>query len=122
MPVKRREGRRRRRSWGEEHRIALGSGMRYLGAFGSHRDPWPMDEARQAWSELGDEITEQWARERPCLRPWGWWHFVHGVEPPDGKSQQRAYLYEHGLLKPAERAIIEADPSLLVLKPYGYDL
>lgn len=121
MPVKRRIGKTRRAGWTDEHRSALATGSRYLGAFGSHRDPWPLDEAALAWADLREGILAEWAQRHPCLRPWGWWVIDHGLEYPSGKSRQRRYLHEHGHLTPDELEMIEADPSLLELKPYGGD-
>jgi hypothetical protein len=121
VPVKRRLSKKRREPWTEAHRIALGSGQRYLGVFGGHRHPWGMDEAREAWAALGEDIRHEYSEKYPTLRPWGWWHFDYGIEPPQGKSRQRRYLHEHNLFTPAEAAMIEGDPGLLVLKPWHRD-
>jgi len=121
VPIRRRVGKQRRRAWNDEHRHALETGNRYFGIFGDERGPWDMEAAADAWAEMGDEILERWARDRPCLRPWGWWTIVRGMEQPGGASRQRRYLHAAGLLSPAEMALIESDPSLLELKPYGHD-
>lgn len=121
MPVKRRLPRKRREPWNYCHRIALGSGQRYLGVFGGHRHPWDMDEARAAWADLGDEIMAEYRAKHPTLRPWGWWTFDYGIEPPHGKSRQRRYLHGHGQLTSAEEALVRANPGLLMPRPYGHD-
>ena len=120
MPVKRRIGKHRRRGWEFEHYVALEKGHRFFGVF-NEMGEWDMDEARAAWGDLREEIMERWAREHPCHRPWAWWVIDMGLEYPWGASRERRYLHEHGHLSEAEVAMIEADPSLLELKPYGHD-
>jgi hypothetical protein len=120
MPVKRRIGRGRRQGWSAVHRMQLRTGWDYLkNAFGEG-DAFDHEAARACWEELRDDILAEW--DRPLSRPWAWWVFDRGIARPSGASRQRAYLAEHGLLTPAERAMVEADPSLLVVKTRGYDL
>lgn len=119
MPVVRRIGKRRRKGWNHCHRFALSTGIRMLGAFNGHREPWPMDEARLAWSDLGDGIMAEWAQQRPTLRPWGWWVIDQGIERPRTEEEQRQYLRDHGHLNPDELEMIAADTTLLVAQPRG---
>lgn len=113
MPVKRRRNRARREAWTEEHFNALKSGMRYLGAFGSHRDPWPMGEVAEAWATLREPVMAAVRAEKPCRRPWAFWTLELKREMPFRASEQRRFLYENGHLDAEERAMIAADPSLL---------
>jgi hypothetical protein len=97
------------------------TGWDYLkNAFGEG-DTFDDEAARQCWEELRDCIMAEWLRERPLSRPWAWWRYERGMARPHGPSVQRGYLHDHDLLTPVERELVDADPSLLVLKPYGRD-
>jgi hypothetical protein len=101
--------------------MQLLTGWDYLhNAFGEG-DAFDDDAAREAWGQLRDEIMQEWLRERPLSRPWAWWLYERDIPRPSGASVQRVYLYDHDLLTPVERQLVNADASLLVLKPYGRD-
>lgn len=113
MPVKRRRPRHRRQRWADVHVIALISGLRYLDAFGGQRRPWPEDELRAAWHDLGDAVTAAVRAACPCRRPWAWWRFVLNDEMPWRASEHRRELLARGMLDAEELRLVKADPSLL---------
>ena len=97
------------------HRIALKSGARprALDVFGGRRQPWNMDEAREAWHDLGESMTAEWIASAPGSRPYGWWRFVVNREPPRGREEQRRYLTRAGLLTSDERRALAADREVM---------
>ena len=59
-----------------------------------------------AWSAYGEEIMADLSvGSLPGLRPWAWWTFELGEEPPDEPALRLAEL---GLLRDDERARITA--------------
>ncbi len=75
MPRVKRKPHRRRRAWTNLHRLQLLHGHDFVGgAFGSG-DAFDVDQAREAWSDLRDELLADHVREHPGTRPWGWWAF-----------------------------------------------
>jgi len=69
------------------------------------------DDARAMWSEYGDEVLslrDAGRDDRPSpgahfasgTRPWGWWKFEQGEDPP---LAQGGLLEEMGELLPGER-------------------
>lgn len=77
MPkVRRRPKARRELDWTPGEREQLLTGRDWGGGFG--RDELgEFDEppAREAWSELHDELLPLWIYEHPRSRPWAWWRF-----------------------------------------------
>ncbi|MGE3107322.1 MAG: hypothetical protein AB7G11_13990 [Phycisphaerales bacterium] len=66
--------------WTREQRRQLLTGHEFFGTgFGRSIDhptrPLDLDLARQAWTELRDELLPEFIREHPFSRPWGWWRF-----------------------------------------------
>lgn len=120
--MKRRIPRLRRRAvLGPQHTIQLQCGFDHLGiGFGEGVD-FDSEAAARAWNELREAIMSDWLERRPCTRPWAWWRFDRAMDRPHGRSLERIYLHAHGLLSPAEVEMVEADPSLLVARPYGHD-
>lgn len=117
MPAKRRRRRARREAWSDCHVSAMISGMRYLGAFGSHREPWPEDQVHLAWADLRDEIMAEYRVKEPTLRPWAWWVVDQGLPRPLRKCSERRWLLENGILDAEERAMLAADLGLLEPTP-----
>jgi hypothetical protein len=71
--------------WTSEQRRQLVTGLEHFGfGFGRWPDsptrPIDFDAVREAWAELGPEILDEFIREHPFRRPWGWW-VVEAPEP-----------------------------------------
>lgn len=71
MPRLKRIGIRHRGEWSQQQRQHLLTGRSFFDD--TFADD---DQMRQAWSEIGEELTAEWIAERPGTRPWGWWKFV----------------------------------------------
>lgn len=41
-----------------------------------------IDDMREAWQAMGDQIVEEWVAAYPGSRPLCWWLFSHGKERP----------------------------------------
>ena len=88
-------------------------------------------EIAAAWNQIGDEIVEDWIRDRPGTRPMVWWRLsapepgrttdggggpgrapefldIQIAAPP--AAEQAAFLRRHGLLLQGEaKRLIEAE-------------
>lgn len=91
-----------------------------------------MDELREVWQKLGNELTAEFIKTHPGRRPWAWWTINPG-KMPDGygpwplvvfgrvrmcsRSQlgglvQRLHLQIRGELSNAELSKVNADEPL----------
>jgi len=77
MPPRRRHLGRAQRGWTEEHLEQLRTGHDFFGdAFGrDDRETFDEELAKQAWDEVGEQITAEHIAHSPGSRPWAWWHF-----------------------------------------------
>jgi len=79
-------------------------GWRAVLAFGrDHFHDFPkmpaLAELRAAWQAIGDRVMAERAG-RLFQRPWGWWKFERGIDPPDDPA---TWLEAHDLLTAEER-------------------
>ena len=82
-------------------------------------------EIAGAWGQIGDEIVEDWIRDKPGTRPKIWWRLSapepgrtsDGGEPEfldiqvaaPATARQTAFLRRHGLFLPGEEKRAAAD-------------
>jgi hypothetical protein len=86
MPIVRRAAPTPRRGWTEADRRFLRTGRDQFHR--SHFSPFPMSVVafrqredavnmrlvREAWADLGEQITAEWVAQHPDgTRPWAWW-------------------------------------------------
>ena len=116
MPVVKRKD-KRRHGWDAEDRLHLLHGCSYFGTlagcgeFGRFSD-LPKNQARaklvrEAWDDLGEELTKQYVANYPGCRPWAWWQFDAPEQPRDDETGLD-YLRRLNLLYPGEldRALV----------------
>lgn len=74
MPRKTRS-RRGKPLYGPDHRDHLRSGVDFFGGGFGDGEHFREDEAIEAWEIIRAEVMLEQIDERPCTRPWAWWHF-----------------------------------------------
>jgi hypothetical protein len=82
--------RRRSSGWSDLHRAILRTGL-------DHFDEFPEADRLQAWSEMRNEIMQQWITDHPGSRPWSWWQF----DCPPNQFRTRVYGKRHQFLDPS---------------------
>lgn len=92
----------RRKQLGRKRDLLCDAMLRSLetGTFCASEWGWTeptIEEKREAWEELRDELMKAWIAEDPCTRPWAWWAFdaperrrrINGLHPFDSPERRR---------------------------------
>jgi len=113
MPPKRRKGHKRSRAaYNDGHAFQLQHGHLYefLGeGFGEGQD-FDWEAAEEAWPVLRPEIMLEHLKLFPGRRPWAFWKFEMGRDPPPNEDQPRI-LHRLGLLSKPEKAKLSNRPQ-----------
>jgi hypothetical protein len=75
MPRVRRQSRRNRTEYTDEHVRVLLRGYDFWELFGDRNDPQSLERIQHAWEQLANVVLPQHIADRPGSRPWAWWRW-----------------------------------------------